>query len=204
MSPSCKNCQNMKFLVVDSSNHQVGSTDPTRQSSWENPQVLISHFPRHTWASNRVGFNHYMLGATFVGYHVPSPYNYHNWLSKIAALNHIFLKSAKLTVKLGNATKMCVFCLVLGGSFCDLLFDRIYIQCLGSHLHAGFSAKVGNVIFVSRGFLIRCEQRIWCFSSCIIPKNRGSNTWICKSLCINSPLMHPKVYWQFFWEGLRV
>ena len=34
MSPSCKKCQKWSFLF-DSSNHQVGSTDPTRQTSWE-------------------------------------------------------------------------------------------------------------------------------------------------------------------------
>ena len=105
-----------------------------------------------------------MLGATFVGYHVPSPYNYHNWLSKIAALNHIFLKSAKPKVKLGNMQKKCVCVLSFwGGSFVvrGLLFDRMDLHSvLGEYFACCFFGEGWKCHVVSRGFLIRCEQRI--------------------------------------------
>lgn len=165
MSPRCKKCPKIEVsclipqiirsepLIRHERNckDMTGHEGPLRHGKI--PQVLISHFPRRTWASNRVGFNHYMLGATFVGYHVPSPYNYHNWLSKIAALDHIFLKSAKLKVLLGNMQQTC-FCLLRFGRFVRRSWLVVFIgwidgftfRSLGSNLHAGFSAKVGNVM----------------------------------------------------------
>ena len=76
-----------------------------------------------------------MLGVTFVGYLVPSPYNYHNWLSKIAALNPIFLKSAKLKVKLGMQKSLFVFLWEVS-SWLVVSQDQSAFSAL-SNLHAG-------------------------------------------------------------------
>ena len=95
----------------------------------------------------------------------------------------------------GNAKSLFVFLWEVSSW---LLFHRINLHSVLWGTCMLVVAKVGNfMLVVSRGFLIRCEQRIWCFSSYLKKKKRCSNTWICKSLCISPLLMHLKVYWQF-------